>query len=249
MQRSNTYILIYTIILTVACGVILALASEGLKPMQKANIELEQKKFILQTVDPTVAQMPAAELTDIYSKRVRGIVINSNGDVMEGLDAASIVVAAEYKKPENERKLPIYLISDGKTEGKVDYYVLPVYGFGLWDNIWGFVALEGDMNTIKGVVFDHKGETPGLGARISTAEIQDRFAGKKIADGSDFKSVMMMKGEGNDYTNNPHAVDGMSGATITGVGLSDMLSNYLKLYFNYFKKNQNQQAQLVNQNE
>lgn len=106
-----------------------------------------------------------------------------------------------------------------------------MYGFGLWDNIWGFVALKGDLETINGVNFDHKSETPGLGARITTEEIQSRFVGKKIYDKTmDLVAVQMMKGEGNDYSNEPHKVDGMSGATITGKGLSDMIVDYLACY-------------------
>jgi Na+-transporting NADH:ubiquinone oxidoreductase subunit C len=112
-----------------------------------------------------------------------------------------------------------------------------VHGFGLWNEIWGFVALESDLNTIRGVSFDHKGETPGLGARIaSDPEIAARYKGKTIYDGSNLVSVNMMKGEGNDYDNEPHRVDGMSGATLTGKGVNNMLMDYLQNYANYLKK-------------
>ena len=95
--------------------------------------------------------------------------------------------------------------------------MLPVYGYGLWNNIWGFVALQADLNTIQGVKFQHAGETPGLGARIETdQDVQDRYKGKTIYDQGKLVSVTMMKGEGNDYSDDPHQVDGMSGATLDG---------------------------------
>ena len=121
---------------------------------------------------------------------------------------------------------------------KTDYAVLPVYGYGLWNSIWGFVALKSDLNTVQGVKFQHAGETPGLGARIeSDEEVQNRYKGKTIFDQDKLVSVTMMKGEGNDYSNNPHRVDGMSGATLTGKGVNNMLLDYLQAYENYMKKN------------
>ena len=127
---------------------------------------------------------------------------------------------------------------------KVEAYILPLYGNGLWDKIWGFVAVESDLNTIKGVSFAHRGETPGLGARIADSDIQSRFAGKKIYDSSgELVSVDMAKGEHGGgqssidyYANDPHTVDGMSGATITAKGVNQMLANYLEYYQGYFNK-------------
>jgi Na+-transporting NADH:ubiquinone oxidoreductase subunit C len=111
---------------------------------------------------------------------------------------------------------------------------MPVYGFGLWNNISGFVSLQADMNTIKGAKFDHVGETPGLGARIASEEIQNRYIGKKLFEGDKLMSVVMQKGEGIKY-DSPYQVDGMSGATITGKGLNNMLTNYFGLYSKYLK--------------
>jgi Na+-transporting NADH:ubiquinone oxidoreductase subunit C len=114
----------------------------------------------------------------------------------------------------------------------------------LWDKIWGYVALDSNCETILGTSFDHKAETPGLGQRIATPEIQSRFVGKKIYDDKgQLVSVEMMKGEHGgeqssiDYfKDEPHKVDGMSGATLTGKGLNAMLKTYLESYQNFFKK-------------
>ncbi|MBX2963980.1 MAG: NADH:ubiquinone reductase (Na(+)-transporting) subunit C [Cyclobacteriaceae bacterium] len=233
MRQSNLYIILYAAALTVVCGGLLALASEGLKERQQANIALEQKKNILGTV------MPIDKNTDVeeeYSNKVKSFVIDSKGNVIEGVNAADVVVLAEYKKPTDQRMLPVYEFRNESNPDKIDFVVLPVFGFGLWDNIWGFVALQEDMNTIQGVSFQHKGETPGLGARIDSKDIQDRYKGKSIYDGATLVAVTMMKGEGVDYSSDTHKVDGMSGATLTAKGVNSMLSGYLALYESYLKR-------------
>ena len=142
-----------------------------------------------------------------------------------------------YKKKPEERLLPVYEFRNEADPSKVDNAVLPVYGFGLWNDIWGFVALKSDLNTIQGVKFQHKGETPGLGARIESEEVQSRFKGKSIFDAEVLASIHMQKGEGIDYSSDPHKVDGMSGATLTGKGVNNMLMDYFTCYQNYLKKN------------
>ncbi|MBX2947285.1 MAG: NADH:ubiquinone reductase (Na(+)-transporting) subunit C [Cyclobacteriaceae bacterium] len=232
MRQSNLYIVLYAAALTVVCGGLLALASEGLKEKQQANIELEQKKNILSTV----MELPkGANIEELYAKKVKSFVVDSKGKTIEGAQAKDVVVLAEYKKPADQRMLPVYEFRNESNPEKIDFVVLPVFGFGLWDNIWGFVALQEDLNTIQGVSYQHKGETPGLGARIDSKEIQDRYKGKSIYDNDNLVSVVMMKGEGVDYSSDKHKVDGMSGATLTAKGVNNMLSQYLSLYENYLK--------------
>ena len=233
MRQSNLYIVVYAAILTTVCGGLLALASEGLKEKQQANIELEQKKIILSTV----MELPkGANIEELYTKKVKAFVVDGKGNVVDGVQAKDVVVLAEYKKPADQRLLPVYEFSNDTSPDKVDFVVLPVFGFGLWNNIWGFVALQSDFNTIQGVIFQHTGETPGLGARIDSEEIQVRYKGKSIYEGNNLVSVTMMKGEGNDYSNDKHKVDGMSGATLTAKGVNNMFTEYLALYENYFKR-------------
>jgi Na+-transporting NADH:ubiquinone oxidoreductase subunit C len=234
VRQSNQYIIIYAAILTVVCGGILAVASEGLKEKQQFNIDMEQKKNILSTV---ITLEEGVDVNDLYSKRVRAFVVDAEGNVKEGMQPKDVNLAAEYKKPTNQRILPVYEFKNEADSTKADYVVLPVYGFGLWNNIWGFVALKSDLNTIQGIRFQHAGETPGLGARIETdEEVQNRYKEKTIYDGEKLVSVTMMKGEGNDYSDNPHRVDGMSGATLTAKGVNNMLIDYFKAYENYMKK-------------
>jgi len=235
VRQSNLYIVIYAGVLTIVCGGLLALASEGLKEKQQFNIDMEQKKNILSTV---IAIEEGVDINQLYAKRVKAFVVDFQGNVKEAMQPKDVNLAAEYKKPREQRLLPVYEFKNETDSSKTDYAVLPVYGYGLWNNIWGFVALKSDLNTVQGVKFQHAGETPGLGARIeSDEEVQNRYKGKTIFDQDKLVSVTMMKGEGNDYSKNQHRVDGMSGATLTGKGVNNMLLDYFQAYENYMKKN------------
>ncbi len=242
-KKSNGYILFYTIAITVICGSLLGLASEALKPYKEANIAFDTKRNILNaTMDLT--GKTSKEIEELYAKLVRkSYVLDSKGQLVEGKSTEQISVKDEYQKLKNgaSYQLSIYEIASSENPEQTAYYVLPMYGFGLWDDIWGYVALEKDLETIKGTVFLHKGETPGLGARIAEKEIQARFVGKKImADG---KYISMQKGEGNDYADQPTKVDGMSGATITGQGLNKMLEAYFSAYKAYFSELKNKSGE------
>ncbi|MBL7870559.1 MAG: NADH:ubiquinone reductase (Na(+)-transporting) subunit C [Cyclobacteriaceae bacterium] len=235
MRQSNGYIVFYAAVLTIVCGGLLAFASQSLKPLQDANVELERKQNILSTV---MEIKKGDDINAIYASKVKESVIDFQGNIKEGKKATDVDVAKEYKKLPEERLLPVYEFINETNPNKVDNVVLPLYGFGLWNDIWGFVALKSDLNTIQGVKFQHKGETPGLGARIESEEIQMRFKDKSIFDGDVLKSVALQKGEGNDYSNDPHKVDGMSGATLTAKGVNNMFQDYLTCYKSYLKKNQ-----------
>lgn len=235
MRQSNTYIIVYSAILTVLCGGLLAFASISLKEPQQRNIILEQKSNILSTV---ISLNEGDNITELYEKRVRAFVIDYNGNKKEGMKATDVDVAAEYKKKPEDRLLPVYEFVSESDPNQVTNVVIPVFGYGLWNNISGFIAMESDFNTLKGVKFQHVGETPGLGARIADDEaIPARYVGKKVFDGDKVASITMMKGEGNDWSKDPHRVDGMSGATLTGKGVNNMLLDYFTCYQNYLKKN------------
>ncbi|TAH30994.1 MAG: NADH:ubiquinone reductase (Na(+)-transporting) subunit C [Cytophagales bacterium] len=238
-RQSNVYVVMYSVILTVVCGVLLAIAALGLKSAQDANIEMEKKQNILSAAG--IKTKTREEAAKLYGEKVVAYAVDFNGNKIEKVDVANLDIAVEWKKKPTERKLPIYEISNKKGE-KADFFVVPVYGFGLWNDIWGYVALKGDLTTINGVKFDHKGETPGLGARIATDEIQQRYVGKKIFKDSKLTPIYMEKGEQgggqrsiDTFKSQDDKVDGMSGATITGVGVSAMLDDYLKCYEKFFK--------------
>lgn len=242
MRQSNLYIVLYAAALTIVCAGLLAFASQALKPRQDANIELERKSNILSTV---MQLKDGDDVTSIYNSRIREFVIDFNGNKVEK-KATDINIGVEYKKAPEQRLLPVYEFLNETDNTKVENAVLPVFGFGLWNTISGYISLESDFNTIKGASYAHAGETPGLGARIATEEIQDRYIGKQIFDGDNLVSVVMQKGEGMDYTADVHKVDGMSGATLTAKGVNNMLKDYFACYKKYLEKNRqsNQQASL-----
>ena len=244
-QQSNGYIIGFVLVLCVLIGGLLAGTSIVLGPAQQKSLELDTKSQILRAVRSIVDVPEKADaVLDTYNKRISSIVVNYNGEVVTDAVAENVNVAAEYGKDLKERLYPVFRLVDENDKDRVQAYILPVYGNGLWDKIWGYVALDQTMETIVGTSFDHKAETPGLGQRIATPEIQDRYVGKKIFDEEGkLVSVMMMKGEhgGGEssiayYANDPHRVDGMSGATLTGNGLNAMLKTYFTGYRNFIKK-------------
>jgi Na+-transporting NADH:ubiquinone oxidoreductase subunit C len=245
VQQSNAYIITFSVILTVVLGLLLSGTSQVLGPLQKKAVALDQKKQILGAVIPgdQIAAMTAEEVNAYYGSHISSTVVDTSGKEVEGTTAEMVDVAKNYKKPEAERLYPIYIFHEEGEPTNVKSYVFPIYGAGLWDAIWGFLALDTDMNTIGGITLAHAGETPGLGARITEPGVQDRYVGKTIYDESgNLVAVSMQKGEGKDYSNNPHQVDGMSGATITANGVNDMLQNYLGYYQPYIESKRSSTA-------
>jgi len=236
VQRSNTYIILFSAILTIILGGMLSVTSVVLKPLQDKQVELDTKKKILGAVMDISRIEDPSEILALYNKRISSKVIDINGNIMEkdargnDLVAEKINFQKNHKVSKENRKYPVFMFMNAQDSTQVDAYILPMFGSGLWDWISGFIALEGDLNTIKGVAFDHKSETPGLGARITSAAVTDRYSGKKIFDENGLlQSVSMMKGE-KGLPLDDHHVDGLSGATLTGKGVNTMIMHYLECY-------------------
>ena len=240
MQQSNTYIIVYSAVLTIILGLLLSGSAQVLGPWQQEAIALDKKKQILGAVISAeeIAAMTPEEVNTFYSTRISSTVVDITGKEVTagGVSAEKVEIAKDYKKPAEERTYPVFIFhAEGDPEA-VESYIFPMYGAGLWDAIWGYLALDTDMNTIGGITLAHAAETPGLGARITEAKVQERYVGKKIFDESGaLVTVMMQKGEGKDYSSDAHKVDGMSGATITGNGVNNMLKAYMGCYEAYIK--------------
>jgi len=211
---------------------LLSLAATLLQPAQERNLEIEKKKNMLESIRVPATRKNAVEL---YDKYITGsFVLNIKGEVLEDVDAFTVVLKNEQKKPLEEQYLPVFMSVPDNGE---QVAILPVEGKGLWGPIYGYVSLLPDMNTIYGVTFDHKGETPGLGAEINTTWFESMFFGKKLFDNEDFVSVQVLKG-GAD-TDDIHGVDAISGGTITSKGLEKMLFDCIVKYEDYLIKNRN----------
>jgi Na+-transporting NADH:ubiquinone oxidoreductase subunit C len=243
-SNNNTYIFIYSVAMVVIVAAILSTAATLLKPRQIQNIKNEKMKSILASAN--IASTPENAET-LYKKYVtKEIVINSKGEVIntfvptksgddEGRAFKIDLKKEQFKQVRGEDfRSPLFILNDdGET-----YYIIPMLGKGLWGPVWGNMALKEDFSTIKGVVFDHKAETPGLGAEINTPIFEDQFLDKTIFDDNgDFVSITVQKGGvvSLPESRHKHAVDAISGGTITSVGVDDMMENCLKNYVPYIK--------------
>lgn len=224
--NSNKYTIGFSIVMVVIVALLLAFASEGLKPMQNQNIEREKMQNILKSVGIEVTR---DEAQDAYNKYItEEIVLNDKGEQIEG-DAFKVDILKEYKSG-GQKNFPIFIY---ESEGSKKY-IIPLVGKGLWGPIWGYIALESDKNTVAGASFDHKGETPGLGAEINQGWFQEPFVGKKIFDESgDYQSIRVIKGGAPE--GDKHGVDAISDGTITSNGVTEMLVRTLKIYEPYLK--------------
>jgi Na+-transporting NADH:ubiquinone oxidoreductase subunit C len=229
--------------MTSIVALILAGMSTFLKPVHDKNEAIYNKKAILGALGDQIEgykSITDEQVLDIFNNQVKQLVVDDQGDVLtkeeveargvKGGMAEFLDLKKEKKKADADRMYPVYIYTNDAGE---KFYIVYARGKGLWDEIWGNIALEDDLNTIAGVSFDHVAETPGLGAEIKdNVAWFTQFEGKKIFDeAGNFKSVYVRKGGAKDDT---YEVDGISGATITANGVSAMLENDLGDYQSYF---------------
>ncbi len=237
--------------MTIFFGTLLSFTRMQLGPIQKVQVEIDTKKKILGAV-MEISSLTPDEILSLYDKKMTSMVLDISGNEILSNDGESIIaeevnIQKNYKINKKARKYPVFMFSEDGSS--IDYYIFPMFGNGLWDWISGFIALDKELNKVVGVAFDHKAETPGLGARISSDEIQDRYKGKEIFDAQgNLISIKMLKKENNSELS-IHEVDGMSGATITANGLNDMMKNYLDCYLPFILKNKKLEETLISYNE
>lgn len=232
---STRYIIIFMLLLTSTVALTLTALRQATQATAERNEDIFNKRAVLLSVEDylvggkKVAELQDQEVLDIFNS-MESRVINAAGTELEGVQAASINLEKEYKKAEADRQLPFYIYDNGTEK----FYLLSIRGKGLWDMIWGYVALKNDLNTVAGAAFDHKGETPGLGGEIKDSPaFAAQFKGKKIYNAAgEYVSVNVRKGGAVDQN---HDVDGVSGATITCDGVTAMLYNGVKSYVPYLK--------------
>lgn len=237
--QSNKYTYIYSTIIVLIVATGLAIVATALNPAQSRNVEIEKKQNILTSLrvpsDPSNAEaLYEKYITDSYT-------LSRNGEKVEGVDPFTVNLRSEMKKPADSRNLPVF----EATMGDSVLVVIPVYGKGLWGPIWGYVSFlrhdsvnagQPRYNSIHGVMFDHKGETPGLGAEINQPFFMSSFQGKEVFDqNGEFVSVEVVKGGADPASR--YQVDAISGGTITSKGLEEMVRESLKPYENFFKLN------------
>ncbi len=235
MQHSNKYIFIYSIIMVVVIAVTLTIVAVKLKPAQEDNIRIEKMQNILSSVNVPTTEIPKKKVIDVYHKYIlTSFGVNHKGEVVEK-DVArifAIEMANELKKPVDQQILPVYI---GVLDNGDSAFIVPLRGKGLWGPIWGYISFKTDFNTVFGTTFDHKGETPGLGAEINQDWFKKPFIGKQIfTEEGKLVSITVVKGGAKQ--GDIHGVDAISGGTITSKGVEKMLFDNLSNYEAYFKK-------------
>ncbi|SDE05330.1 Na+-transporting NADH:ubiquinone oxidoreductase subunit C [Pricia antarctica] len=237
----NVYTIVFAAIMVVVVGSTLAFVASGLGGKIKENERFEKQQNILyamgvnENVDEgSVNFVPADEVEDEFSKYIKKQLVIKGDSLITDNEAYLIDMKkqlANYKKGVTP-ELPLFI---GEKDGK-EYYIIPMYGKGLWDAIWGFIALDNNM-VVQGVFFDHKGETPGLGANINQRYFMDDFTGETIMQDTRYAGISVAKGN-NDPLNDrkeDNKVDALAGATITGNGVSAMISETVNLYKDYLQ--------------
>ena len=239
-KESNGFTFGFATAMVIIVATLLSLASIGLKPYQQKNKTAEKMQNILKTIGVDVSRDEATKIFGNYVKKrmilnySARVISTKEGaiDPLDKEDAFNINMKKQYKgKSWEERAYPLYICEkDGQQ-----YLVIPMVGGGLWGPIRGYIALEGDNNTVYGASFDHDKETPGLGAEINTAEFQKQFEGDQLLDeNGKFVSIIVTKGGA--PPENKHGVDAITGGTITSNGVTKMLKQTLEVYQPYFQQ-------------
>lgn len=232
-RDSNAYTFLFAGIMVLVVASSLAITASSLKDIQAENVRKEKMQNILSTIG---IQTDREQAETLYNKFItEQLSLKTDGSVDTESNAFEIKLNNEIKKPVLDQRFPLYRASVDDES----YYIVPLRGAGLWDAIWGYIALKEDKNTIKGAVFDHKGETAGLGAEITQQWFQDRFVDEKIFDTDGILvgiSVSKTNNDPSDSDKEDHEIDAISGATITGDGVTDMIKERLQHYLPYFQK-------------
>jgi Na+-transporting NADH:ubiquinone oxidoreductase subunit C len=240
-KDSDLTVYIYTIVLTVVIGGLLSVLYNALKPMHDKNAEKARKEAILAAIPEQGTEDPLAR----FDTRIKVLAVRADGTsfdesklgelnsmpgrkLVQYTKLSDLDLSQEDKLKEADRVYPFYEYTANNNE---KMYILSIRGNGLWDKIWGNIAVKADMNTIAGVYFGHKGETPGLGAEIKdNAKFKALFTDKTIFQNGEYKPVLVKK---KNVTAND--VQAISGATVTSDGVTEMIQRGLAYYLPYIK--------------
>ncbi len=236
-KESNGYTFGFAIAMVVVVGAVLALIAMATKPFKDTNDEVKKKMDIVKALLPKdesekINRKNAEEEFAKYVNLENALVIDLNGKKKEGKEAFDIDIRKENRDKtlsEEDKNYPLFI---AEIEGK-KAYIIPVVGKGLWGPIWGNVCLDEDMRTIKGATFDHKGETPGLGAEIKQAFFIKGWLGEKVSnEDGEFEKFEVVKDKSGTKDKK---IDGITGGTITSKGVEEMVNRCLQPYTKYFK--------------
>lgn len=237
---TNKYTILFAIGMVIVVGSLLAFTASSLAPNIDVNKRLEKQQNILyamginENTSSSAKFVSTEKAPDLFKQYIVEQIIIQGGDISSSEDAYLIDVKKQQanSKVGIERKLPLFV---GEKENE-KFYIAPIRGKGLWDAIWAYVAMDENM-VIQGAYFDHKGETPGLGANIKERFFMDDFIGEHLMENGNFKGITVSKSNADpkNIDKMDYEVDAIAGATITGDGVAAMIKSELKLYVPYFK--------------
>ncbi len=239
--EKNVYTVAFAMVMVIIVGSLLAFLASGLSGKIKENERFEKQQNILYAMgvnenegEGSVNFIPTERVEEEFANYITEQLVINGDEITTDDEAYLIDLKKEIAAAKDglTPRLPVFI---GEREGKT-FYILPMYGKGLWDAIWGFISLNEDM-VVQGVYFDHKAETPGLGANIKQRYFMDDFIGESILDGERYAGIAVAKGN-NDPVNtikDDNEVDALAGATITGNGVSAMIRESVNLYRNYLE--------------
>ncbi|MDC0667578.1 Na(+)-translocating NADH-quinone reductase subunit C [Nannocystis radixulma] len=237
-QHSTGYTIGFAALVCVVCGVGIASAAVALAERQAVNKKLDQQKQVLAVAGLMQAgeSLSPDEVTKRFADNIKAEVVDlKTGVAAQGVDPAGFDQLKAQKDPAQSRVAPannakvLRLPNNAKVykvlkDGKVDTLIIPIEGYGLWSTLYGFMAVDAkDANTVKGITFYQHGETPGLGGEVDNPKWKDLWPGRKIFGPSGEPQLAVVKGQAGPAASDPYRVDGLSGATITSNGVTNLV--------------------------
>ena len=224
--NSNIYTIVYASVMVIVVAFCLAFISDLLRPLQDDNVANDKRSQILAALNIRNVENVQEEYDRVL---LRDIVVDVNGNTVQESNGFQVESKEILAKNDADKRLPVYVC---KVESDT-LYVIPLFGRGLWGELWGYLALKNDFRTVYGVYMSHASETAGLGARITEEQFQEKFIGKMVFDEGDFAEVLL--GVKKKVETPDSEVDAITGATLTSDGVDDMFKTSLTPYKKFFE--------------
>ena len=241
MQRSPIYTILFATAVCIVCAIVVSSSAVSLKERQDINAALEKQRNVLQAAGlmGSDEKFTPEEVAKEFEHIEMVVVDLATGQPSPEIDPATFDQAKEAKDPDTStvapanpslvKRLPnhsmVYRVLD--ENGDLDSLVLPIEGYGLWKFLYGFIALENDLNTVRGITYYEHGETPGLGGEVDNPRWKQKWVGRKVFDDSGEPKIEVIKGYAGPAETDPYEIDGLSGATLTSRGVTNMIHFWL----------------------
>jgi Na+-transporting NADH:ubiquinone oxidoreductase subunit C len=241
MQRNPLYTILFATAVCIVCAIVVSSAAVSLKERQDLNAALEKQRNVLQAAGFIAAgqKVDAAEVEELFKQIEMHVIDLETGEDVPDIDPRTFDQLKASKDPQQSvvapsnsagvKRVPnhalVYEVFD--DSGALDMVVLPIEGYGLWSTLYGFIALESDLSTVRGITFYQHGETPGLGGEVDNPNWKKKWVGRQVFDDSGDVELTVIKGQAGPPSEDPYEVDGLSGATITSRGVSNLVHFWL----------------------